>query len=299
MNHTMTHREHPEIEDLAALADGLLEGEARQRLVEHLAHCEDCRFLLDETLNVLGDRSPEEELEEPPPKPAAAAGVPPARYAFLAVAALFFLVMGLRFLAPPPSTDLEKLSRALTESPQVGPDTVLPSAWGTVRSGDPTELATTSKDCRLGSLAVRFHLANVMGNRNAALQQAARLEGLLSSGGYPSGPRRQYKGLADNLRSGQPLDPEASLLAMQTLDELLLDRPAYALGQWAETLRQATRFGAMDPLGRSPVPGIVLTHSWSEDIQTELESLDADLRGTPDLPQLEERLTALISRVAR
>jgi hypothetical protein len=217
----------------------------------------------------------------------------------IALAALLFLVMGLRYLAPPPAASLEGLAEAVAGSDQAGAETPLPSAWGTVRSGDPAELSTTARDCRIGSLAVRFHLANVIGNRNAAVQQAARLEGLLSSGGYPVGPRQRYGRQAERLRNSQPPDPEASLRALKLLDTYLLERPAYALGKWAEMARQAARFGFADYFDELAVPTGVLAHPWSADLQTTLEALDADLRGDLDLPQLEERLTALLDRVAR
>jgi hypothetical protein len=238
------------------------------------------------------------DFSQTPPAPGS-----PAHKVAIALTALLFLVMGLRYFAPPPAASLEGLSRELASSPQAGPDTPLTGAWGTVQNPVPAEqLSPVARDCRIGSLAVRFHLANEIGNREAALQQAVRLEGLLSSGGYPKTLRQPYARQAESLRKpSRPPDPKASRLALELLDEYLQPRPAYALGRWAEMARQAARFGFVEYFEGLAVPEEVLIHTWSADLQTTLETLDADLRAdpNPDLPRLEERLTDLLAWVAQ
>lgn len=58
----------PDLEELAAFADGRLSGAARDAVVEHLADCEDCYEIYAETLRVQEDLGPRAvPLEDDPP----------------------------------------------------------------------------------------------------------------------------------------------------------------------------------------------------------------------------------------
>ena len=70
---------HPSLEAVAAFVDGRLGGEERRRMVEHLAHCDDCQELVTETVLLLretdsedaqGDETPTEEGEDASEVPA-------------------------------------------------------------------------------------------------------------------------------------------------------------------------------------------------------------------------------------
>lgn len=77
MSEHATTGKHPEVEEIAALLDGRLEGVERGHLVAHLADCEDCYEIFAETARFLGEEAtagtaPEEPAveTETPARPA-------------------------------------------------------------------------------------------------------------------------------------------------------------------------------------------------------------------------------------
>jgi anti-sigma factor RsiW len=242
----------PELEALAAFADGRLAGGERAAVVAHLADCDACRELVAETLALAADERPTAAGEEvasggdvvPFRKPKRAprrrllAGV--AAAAAVVVAALLWL------RSSPPAAEVTLA--ALADEPRLlerlGADWAEP-LWSVTR-GDGPAVSDAARAFRLGVRSADLELALGAGDRRAARRFAAECALLLGDVPLADPAAHLYRELAR--RAGEPGEAVAALAADATTAARLAREavePQHGeLGRWSETGRLAAAAGA-------------------------------------------------------
>lgn len=279
---------HPELETVAAFVDGRLSAEARRRMVEHLATCDDCQELVSETVLLLRepdadddrDADPEadgDEAGEAPPRSGRLLVPPPGRFrralpliAALGAAACLVMLLwtpaGDWILGRGEGVRAAKLvaalptgRTALRERLAQGVDE---HGWPQVLGGVPPATPAQEATFRLGVRLVELDAALRSGDTETARIVLARIDALLEGLEMPPGLARYYvgpDGIADGLSSGMPL-PEL-LDRSDQADDLLTPDPRHgpgpidatylALGKWAEAAQLAAAAGDVDWFGET------------------------------------------------
>lgn len=320
--------ECPQLDDLAAFAEGALEGRARRRVAAHVNRCEACLELVADTMRFLAEEAAEEELrreiageaEEIPtpgggggevvPHPGAAAPKKagpgwPALSGLAAAAALVVVAIGLQ-LGRGPRTDDEGLRTADQYA------SILDASAGTSFDGWPVQrrpeteiddgLSERARSVRVGARLVDLELALRRGDRAAAATDASELE-RLAEGQRRSDLGAGYRELSESLRDlaeePQGLAELVALLEESLRESVGSESERYlALGMAAEAARWAAAGGDRAYLER-PGTGDELRRlageEWPGDVEAAFVEVLALLDGSPlDLPALAEALDGLL-----
>jgi putative zinc finger protein len=238
------HHSHPSLEEVAAFAEGRLRGAERDRVVEHMAGCNDCRELLADVLVTWEALEAEEGSAAPVDfAPAAQRRAPRWVRPLAAVAAMVTVAVGAGLYwntlrqTPPSRQDF------LAQMPPA--DQVVPNIWGGVvmrGEGDPGEIDRQSAE--IGALLVDLDVAAAGGAAGRAAElmrriatifdQAATMEdevAILRSLAQESDIQRMRAVLAKEL-------PEIEAHARERFTTFYLD-----LGAFAEEARLAALAG--------------------------------------------------------
>lgn len=227
----------PSSEDLAAYIDGELGEAESQRIIEHLASCEDCyavytetlRFQLD-TKNVVLFPSREEQGK----------GIV---RRWLPIAALLLVGVGsgtyYQILASPPELVADKVTPSWPVPGKVDQPLWLgPTYRG---EGGDEEGKLDEPPFRLGVQLVNLQASLKAGNVPTAQDVVARILGLLKAQPFTDELYKAYTGITIALEDHKPpseLLPEASRLAKECR-ELFDPTTPLDLGQWVEAGRLA------------------------------------------------------------
>jgi hypothetical protein len=271
MSERATTGEHPSLEDVAALADGRLDGAARDRVAAHLGECAKCyRFFADVAAVARPDAL------EPPAARRQIAGEPPAagarvlrpgpgrwRRTALAGAALA-AAAALALLVWRPSSDLlAPGSQATVESLTAGLDPAAAAPvlaatwqgheWPEVRGSASAPGADEARAFRVGVRVAELDVALAAGDRALAVALAADLRRRLAAVELAEPLVAFYgdDGVTGRLAAGAAT---ADVLALHRRADALLadgegsaggfvDPSAYALGKWAGAARLAAASG--------------------------------------------------------
>ena len=277
---------HPALDQVAAFVDGRLTGEARRRMVEHVASCDDCQELVTETTLLLRDAAGEEatsaggaddddeERAEAPAGPGRLLVPPPGRFRrALPLLAALAAAAGIALFVWTPAGDWilghrgrEAAVADLTASLPTGDAALQRSLatgfdrhdWSTVRGTSAPLTPRQESTFRLGVRVAELDVALRTGDAETARLLTYRIETLLdesldlpSLSGYFAGPGSIRDGLAGGAAS-------STLLALDAeADELLIPGPGrddpgpvdgtiYALGKWAAAGQLAAAAGDLD-----------------------------------------------------
>ncbi len=296
----------PDLEDLAALADGRLAEKERARVLDHVAGCEACYEVFAETARLREDLATSEEATEDPPRSAAVLTFPVLRRRVLSVAALAAAaVLAVVVWRPwsvgvdvPPS--LATLTEAVVErgdvTSQLGTDWArLP--WPSLERGPGERLDAPARDLRLGARTADLDVALAGGDRALAKEVVAELLVLLKDDVPLSQPLIViYGDLRARLLAGEPL---AQLVAAgRDAADRLGRHPEvserFFLGQWAATGRLAAANGIPEHFTRPEVRHpLHLLEASSEPRRTIAERMAGEL-SAEDLAALEKAFTAVL-----
>lgn len=233
----------PELETLAAFADGRLAGAERAAVVAHLADCEACREIVVET-RALAERplaAGEEARGEVVPfrRPARRGR---GKTALVAAAAAVAAIAGaLWFSARPGSVDgtLAAVGRDPQAVARLGGDWGEP-LWSVTR-GDGPVVSEKARAFRLGARSAGLDLALAAGDRRAARRLAAECALLVGDVPLADPVAHLYREIAR--RAGEPgaaLGPLAADAATAArLAREAVEAPLWELGRWAEAGRLA------------------------------------------------------------
>ncbi len=244
----------PDLEDLAAVADGRAPDEVRDRVLRHVADCEDCYETLVDTLKFNAEEAraavPEPVATHPQEEAKAALAqdlpnwpryVPPALAAGLLVALLVPVVSYLA-LRTDPSRTLHALATALQVESQ--PQELAAELTDNLDSGLAFAPAPDSRRLafRLGVRLVDLEVARFAGDR--VWQNLILREMRLNLQSIPdlTAQTRMVQLVSDRVATGLSRNDTSNLEAVfQPIEENYL-----ALGQWAESSRlaAATRRGS-------------------------------------------------------
>lgn len=247
MSHVQTS--HPELETLAAFADGRLTGAERIRVIEHLASCDDCLEVVVETAEV------QEELDEEASSPGTVLRHPGVWRRWMpAVAAAAVLVLAVGGLWQfgwllGPDLSVDTLAARLEQAPARLGDAWQEHGWPQFRGGE-ASIEERRAAFRTGVLAVDLQLALRTGERERALGFVRALVDALTDIDYTAPTRASYRRLViEPLEGGEPLAGIAREAAEQDhKNPALIDELYYELGKWAETGRMAALAGDREAL---------------------------------------------------
>lgn len=237
---------HPELEELAAFLDRRLDRGERERVVAHLAGCEECYEVFVETAR-LRDEVAAAEVGEVTAFPfeerkglrrrflAAAAA------AAVAACAAGFFIYRERFAKP----DLP-LSEMVASLP-AGQDPRL-AAWGeqSMRGGEEPAGELTPGSFLFGVLEMDLAWRLAAGDWQGAAELSRRIANLLAEASFSKDDTASFRDLASALRSGSPPADvlETTIEALEAAE--LSFSPAHVkLGRWAEA-------GRLSALAREP-----------------------------------------------
>jgi hypothetical protein len=250
----------PEIEALAAFAEGRLAGAERTALVAHVADCEACREIVAETRALAAETHAAAGSElaagevVPFRRPARAGN---RRRALLATAAaLTVAVAGILWLRPgPPSAGsaLAELGGDAQTLARLGGDWTEP-LWSVTR-GDGPVVSEAARAFRLGVRSADLELALAADDRRAARRVATESALLVGDVPLADPVAHLYRELAR--RAGEPAEPlpaladDAATAAALARDAVDLD--LWQLGRWSEVGRLAATAGVRVGLPRPPL----------------------------------------------
>jgi hypothetical protein len=260
----MAPKDCPPLEDLAALAEGRLQGEARDRVVAHLVDCEECREVFAATLVTLEDLEKDAATGEgapgaPPTAPSPSAPVPPAPVSLasrregrrpggrwwarsLAAAAVMVLVGAVVVYETgarkrPPSREAW-----LAEMPPA--QQLVPSLWGgVVMRGGSEGGELTRQSAELGALLVDLEVTLAAGNGERAAELARRMATIMEEAGLLD---EEVAALREGAGAGDSGAIEALRGALPGVEQSLRERFSTAhldLGSFAEEARLAALAG--------------------------------------------------------
>lgn len=238
----------PEVELLAAFADGRLEGEEKARLIEHLANCEDCRELVAESLAAAREID-QQGVSLPFPRPSQRRS----HLRWLVAAGVAVALVGLWWFRAPASNERELMALA-----ERGLDR-LPASWSEARwsiaRAEAPLLSDRARAFRLGARSVDLEVAAAGADTKEVRRLAGECSALLGPVPFaePAAAhfREMVRGsdtapLALAAKPGQVIDAVRS--AREAVDSSLFD-----LGRWAETERLLAVAGVRRHLDRPPV----------------------------------------------
>jgi hypothetical protein len=267
----------PELELLAAFADGRLAGAERAAVVAHLADCEACREIVVET-RALAERpfaaGAEARGEVVPFRRPARRGR--GKAALVAAAAAAVAVAGaLWFFGRPVEVGglLAELGRDQAAVARLGGDWSEP-LWSVTR-GDGPVVSEKARAFRLGVRSACLELALAAGDRRAARRLAAESALLVGDVPLADPVAHLYREIAR--RAGEPGAALAPLAADASTAARLareaVEAPLWELGRWSESGRLAAAAGVHAALPRPPL---------APEIPADLEAL-ARRAARPDL----------------
>lgn len=218
----------PDLETLASFVDGDLEGDARERLVAHLAVCEACYEVLEESLHF---RFEDEDGHQTDARAGSGAALPSGRtgirwpWAVGAVAAAILIALGIRLLG----VDFREASSSELVA-AVAPGSVLRGLrsewsgerWEPVRSGQ--ALDAREAYFRVGVRVVDVFAAIAAGDTETATAVASEVESLLGS-----------QGVQGRVAIGSSLDSLAAFGADVDALGRSLGGVEFQFGRWVET----------------------------------------------------------------
>jgi hypothetical protein len=326
---------HPSLEAVAAFVDGRLAGEERRRMVEHLAHCDDCHELMSETVLLMRESADSTEAEDgsgtvaedidAPSVPGRLLRPPPGRFrrALPLVAALAAAAV-VALLVWTPAGDLilrrggatvavdDLVATLPAADPRVG-DTLQGilednHGWIVLLGPGPAPSEEQERAFQAGVLTSELQTALAGGDKDKARQLLYGFDRVLGEGVSPL--LRYYADIRELLASA----PTADLLALNvTADSLLAPDPRddypgyvdgtfYLLGKWAGAGQLAVAAGRLDWFDE-PGPRRALRQlrraelpaDVAEPFSTITAILDAG-PGEADLPRLREAFETLIRR---
>ncbi len=245
----------PDLETLAALAEGRLVGAERTAVLEHLADCDDCRELVVETMAL------QNELAGAAGGGATGAVVPfpepkrPGRGRWIAVAAGVAVLAAAIFFArgrtQSPEAALAELARQPGVAAKLGTDWSAP-LWSVTRGEGPV-VSDRARAFRLGARSADLDLALSTSDRTAARRLAAETALLLADVPLADPVASVYRGLEKYLGGGPGEESvHNDIVVGRKLAREAVDPGIYDLGRWAETLRLLASSGATLPSPRFP-----------------------------------------------
>ncbi len=309
---------HPDVETLAAFAEGALDGVARQRVVEHVADCPDCYELVAGTARFL-DEEARGPAADPAPSPTVLRPAPGRWRSRLAVAATLAAAAAAALLligrptgwwqgpAPAPGPALGELAAALPAAPSLV--TTLAAdwdahGWPVSRGTVPTSTEGPQRSFRLGVRVLELDLALRGGDHELARRLTYRIDPLLGSGSAGAPLRGLYtgeQGIRGRLAAGVP--PEA-LLPVSRQGDLLLDGGAaavdpfwYGFGKWAAAAELAAGAGETSFLA-APLTRRFLAGTDGRDLPAGVADPLAALRRELETPAAERRPARLRADLA-
>lgn len=232
----------PDLEDLAALLDDMVEEEERQHLLGHLAECQDCYELYAETARFkiddqIGGENATVAATLPERAPAGRFHGKTPAWAGLAAAAVLVLAAGIpvyRSFAIPPTFETAELlptgggggSKAWTEPKMRGP------AGGSAVAAERRERAF-----QLGVQVTNLRAALLAGDREQAAWAAQLLHQLVGQAAFADDLVETYKALQTDLQKGSSF-PDLLVRTQEAeaqLRETLFDDAFYLdFGKWVE-----------------------------------------------------------------
>jgi hypothetical protein len=249
--------EHPELEDLAAYAEGKLAPAARERLAEHLDSCEDCFDIFAEVVRMTADDlevSAESGGANPAPPPferrnpagglqaPGAAHLAPRRprrrfwYRAAAVAAVLLVTVGL-------GLTYRTLNRSEFSAAEWDPTahgfSGHPWEEDVFRGGDDgaDEIGRVTQEVfQIGVLDVDLQLTLRQKDLPRAAEVCRRIANLLDGALFMENEAAQFRELRSSLDAGQ-IPPGAHEKAAAALQDLPMDRLHLNFGRWAEVGR--------------------------------------------------------------
>lgn len=239
----------PDLEDLAAFADGRLAAGRRAAVVEHLASCEGCYEVYAETLRVSEELAAVED--EPANDELAPVVVHPRsfRWAWPAAAALAAAAAIVLVLRLPDFLSTSRTSGELVAAAGIGPESRLGNEWDvhgwteTRGSTNPYgRLSPEERWFRIGVRVVDLRGALAIGGRDVASGIVAQIVLLLESEEFAI-QNILYEPMREALESDAPTE---SLIEMgsQAEEHLFPENAAYfELGKWVEAARLAAIAG--------------------------------------------------------
>jgi len=246
----------PDLESLAALAEGRLVGAARAAVLEHLADCDDCRELVVETLAITaelagaaGGGAAGTVVPFPEPKrPGRARWIAAAAGVAVLATAIFFA----RGRTRTPEAALAELARQPGVTAKLGADWNEP-LWSVTRGEGPV-VSERARAFRLGVRSADLDFALAAGERVAARRIAAESALLVADVPLADPVTSVYRDIAQALATekGAMATYEQDATTGRKLAREAVDPGTYDLGRWAETLRLAATSGASLPSPRFP-----------------------------------------------
>lgn len=308
---------HPDSATLAAFVDGRLSGDHRERVVEHLARCDDCHELVADVAHVLRDPAVaqvddeagagEEEDGVSPAAGGTPLRPPASRFrralplagavaAAVLVALLAWTVVGRWILTPPSPATVAELTAPLPVDGAVASAVATVEDYGDVDRGLGGTTPDTERAFLLGLRAAELRLARAAGADAAEPLLLARLETLLADESKVAGP--VIGTVFREPPSDEVPDPlaEADLL----LAESLPDRAHwYALGRWAGVARVAAATGHREWFAAGAARRTLRAldrDDWPQPVAAELDAVAALARDGVDPAETSE-LTAALERL--
>lgn len=310
----------PDLEELAAFADGRLSGAARDAVVEHLADCEDCYEVYAETLRVREDLGPRAvPLADDPPLtiPADAPVVVhprsfrPPRWAvpvaaLAAAAALAVVVLPWWLGTRTPVVPVGDLAVLVSDSSLGDVDGWYEHDWPRMRGQGPvlgtSDIDSAKRAFRLGVHTVDLEAATRLDDEASAARQAQQLETLVDEDDFLRFFSPQYQDLKNRVRGGAD---QHELLTTESRLEVLLTQDAdplfsfyYSFGKWTETARLAALTGHAEYfIGSDFRRGLrkLRDAELAEDVVAKVGKVE-QLAGTPAaLDELSQALEEIIS----
>jgi hypothetical protein len=310
----------PELESLAALADGHLGGKERERLLSHLTECERCYEIFEETMTLMEDleedpvvskepehqegnlpqRKPTKGSEHSKVLPFRAPHWPLAAGAALAAAAALVLILRPSVLSPvdfsiPALTPV--LAAAGSPSELLENEDWATPPWPALRGREKVS-ENGVEDFRLGVEAVFLQLALSSGETAQARRSALRLEFDLGNRLEGSLIASFYGRLADRIEAGE----DSSLLADEAADHAReipasLEYPsAFNLGAWATAGWLASQAELADHFTSNFRKAPQLEDAFGQSLANPKDRLEEILKEGPpdDFEELTQRFESLL-----
>jgi len=294
----------PDLEDLAAFADGRISEEARDAVLARLAEDEGYYELLTDLLRFQQQESAITGDAEPRQAPVAEVVLHPSwirRRAvpwLAAAAALVVAAIGLvPFLRGSATLSVDSVTAGLgsEELKALGEEPWDQRLWSTVRS--PQIPYVERRDSfRLGARAVDLRLALKAGDRTRATLCAMEIYNTLASAGVPPPVLEEHRELIDALRQG-PMKGLLNRSSQATADlATLADGFYFDYGLWARSGWWAAKAGSQEHFRVRPVVGFAARKDVPEKEKARLQELSAAIE-REDLRALEDGLLETLRSV--
>jgi len=313
----------PDPEQLAALADGGLNGAERQQVVEHLAECGECYEVFVETVRFLeeepdvaetGGETDGKVLSGPWFGSLRALAV--AAALVVAAVGIWSVVGGSGGLPGGSSSELPRVSSLVTRldlgEEQSTPDELF-AAWGWPvmrgegsRSSGSVDLVPVPEDVafRLGAISADLEVALQTGRTGASARLSHELERLLGDEvGFSEHLVASYQALRRQIEGGATAEDLARPLAdTSALVEERVGVETFRFGAWAEVGRLAAATGDLSYFGRRSVGRTarrLVASDMPSTLLVELEGVVSRLESgvsSGDLPGLERRFAEIVRR---